>query len=180
VIDRSALPMGPGGMRDPATWRALGKQIRARAGEDPHIVFEYTGAETFGASVYLARTGGTVVTCGSSSGYEHQYDNRYLWMRLKRIVGSHGANYQEAWEVNRLFGLGLLTPTLSRVYPLDQVGEATRAVQRNEHVGKVGVLCLAPEPGLGVTDPARRAEVGEDRLRLFREAGRPLVPAAVG
>ena len=92
VVDRSTLPAGPAGMRDPATWRALGQRIRATAGEDPHIVFEYTGAETFGASVYLARTAGTVVTCGSSSGYEHQYDNRYLWMRLKRIIGSHGAN----------------------------------------------------------------------------------------
>ncbi len=180
VVDRSTLPMGPEGMRDPATWRALGKRIRGMTGEDPHIVFEYTGAETFGASVYLARTAGTVVTCGSSSGYEHQYDNRYLWMRLKRIIGSHGANYQEAWEVNRLLRLGRLTPTLSRVYPLDQVGEATRTVQRNEHLGKVGVLCLAPEPGLGVSDPVRRAEIGEDRLRLFREAGRPLVPAPIG
>ena len=133
--------------------------------EDPHIVFEYIGSETFGASVYLARTGGAVVTCGSSSGYQHAYDNRYLWMRLKRIVGSHGANYQEAWEVNRLIGLGRINPTLSSVYPLDEVGEATRAVQLNQHVGKVGVLCLAPKPGLGVEDPARR---DEDRLALFR------------
>jgi len=164
VVNRAALPAG---IRDPATWRALGKQIRATAGEDPHIVFEYTGEETFGASVYLARTGGTVVTCGSSSGYEHRYDNRYLWMRLKRIVGSHGANYQEAWEVNRLIGLGRINPTLSSVYSLDEVGEATRAVQLNQHVGKVGVLCLAPKPGLGVEDPARR---DEDRLALFRTA----------
>jgi crotonyl-CoA reductase len=175
VIDRSELPPD---MRDQATWRALGKRIRATAGEDPHIVFEYTGAETFGASVYLTRTGGTVVTCGSSSGYEHTYDNRYLWMRLKRIVGSHGANYQEAWEVNRLMRLGLLVPTLSRTYPLDRIGEATRAVQLNEHVGKVGVLCLAPAPGLGVTDSLRRAEVGVERLGLFRAVDR--VPAVVG
>jgi len=178
VVNRAELPSAPGGMRDPAIWRALGKRIRATAGEDPHIVFEYTGEETFGASVYLARTGGTVVTCGSSSGYEHSYDNRYLWMRLKRILGSHGANYQEAWEVNRLLRLGRLVPTLSRVYPLDQVGEATRTVQRNEHVGKVGVLCLAPAPGLGISDLARRAEIGEDRLGLFRSADR--VPATVG
>jgi crotonyl-CoA reductase len=178
VVDRTDLPAG---MRDPASWRALGKRIRATAGEDPHIVFEYTGADTFGASVYLARTGGTVVTCGSSSGYEHHYDNRYLWMRLKRIVGSHGANYQEAWEVNRLVRLGRLAPTLSRVYPLDQVGEATRAVQLNQHVGKVGVLCLAPRPGLGVDDPVRRAEVGEGRLGLFRRAGAAEPPlVAVG
>jgi crotonyl-CoA reductase len=175
VIDRTQLPDG---MRDQRTWRALGKRIRGTAGEDPHIVFEYTGEDTFGASVYLARTGGTIVTCGSSSGYEHTYDNRYLWMRLKRIVGSHGANYQEAWEVNRLLRLGMIVPTLSRVYPLDQAGEATRTVQRNEHIGKVGVLCLAPAEGLGVDDPARRAEIGEERLGLFRAADR--VPAVVG
>ena len=118
-----------------------------------------------------------MVTCGSSSGYRHEYDNRYLWMRLKRIIGSHGANYQEAWEVNRLIQLGRLSPTLSRVYPLDQVGEATRAVQLNQHLGKVGVLCLAPRTGLGIDDPARRAEIGEDRLGLFRAAG---ALAAVG
>ena len=170
VVDRSELPPAADGMRDPATWRALGRKIRAMVREDPHIVFEYIGSETFGASVYLARTGGAVVTCGSSSGYQHAYDNRYLWMRLKRIVGSHGANYQEAWEVNRLIGLGRINPTLSSVYSLDEVGEATRAVQLNRHVGKVGVLCLAPKPGLGIEDQGRRSSVGEDRLELFQTA----------
>ena len=174
VVDRSTLAAGPAGLRDPAAWRELGARIRRLVGEDPHIVFEYTGEETFGASVYLARTGGTVVTCGSSSGYEHSYDNRYLWMRLKRIIGSHGANLQEASEVNRLVRLGRLMPTLSEVYPLEQTGEATRTVQHNRHVGKVGVLCLAPSEGLGVSDPARRAEIGEHRLRPFREARLPV------
>jgi crotonyl-CoA reductase len=170
VVDRTTLPMGPRGMRDPATWKELGIRIRKLVGEDPHIVFEYTGEETFGASVYLTRTGGSVITCGSSSGFEHTYDNRYLWMRLKRIIGSHGANYQEAWEVNRLVQLGRLMPTLSATYPLDSAGEATRMVQLNRHVGKVGVRCLAPSDGLGVTDPVTRAEIGESRLRPFRGA----------
>src|SRR5258707_12018955 len=49
-------------------------------------------------SVYVAKRGGTVVTCTSTSGYLHQYDNRYLWMHLKRIVGSHFANYRERSE----------------------------------------------------------------------------------
>jgi crotonyl-CoA reductase len=30
------------------------------------------------------------------------------------------------------------------------------------------VLCLAPEEGLGVTDPELRAKVGEDRINVFR------------
>ena len=139
-------------------------------GEDPHIVFEHSGRETFAASVYVARRSGTIVTCGSSTGYQHEYDNRHLWMKVKRIIGSHGANYQENWEMNRLVTLGMLVPTLSSVYPLSQVGEATRGVQRGRHVGKTAVLCLAPREGLGVQDPAARERVGEDRLRLFRAA----------
>ncbi|MGA3490401.1 crotonyl-CoA carboxylase/reductase [Micromonosporaceae bacterium DT55] len=179
VINRAELP---GGLGEQRAWWELGKRIRRMTGEDPHIVFEHTGAETFGASVYLARPGGTVVTCGSSSGYEHQYDNRYLWMRLKRIVGSHCANYQEAAELNRLLRLGRLVPTLSRVYPLGEVAEATRTVQLNQHLGKVSVLCLAPREQMGIDDPVTRAEVGEQRLRTFRTApaGRELVAVPAG
>ena len=150
-------------------WRALGSAIRKQVGEDPHVVFEHVGKQTFGASVFAVRRGGSVVTCGSSTGYAHEYDNRYLWMRVKRIIGSHGANYQESVESNRLLELGLVVPTLSRVYPFEQVGEATRAVQLNEHEGKVGVLCMAPQEGMGVEDPLLREQVGEQRLRLFRD-----------
>jgi len=164
VVNRENLD----GLSSVKGWRQLGEQIRRQAGEDPHIVFEHAGRETFAASVYVARRGGTVVTCGSSTGYQHEYDNRHLWMKVKRIVGSHGANYAESWEANRLVRLGMLAPTLSVVHPLTEVAEATRAVQLNQHTGKVGVLCLAAGEGLGVADPALRERVGEQRLRLFR------------
>ncbi len=149
--------------------RAVGAEIRRHLGEDPHIAFDYVGRRTFGASVYVVRTGGTVVTCGSSTGYQHEFDNRYLWMKLKRIVGSHGANAQEAWEANRLIDYGQIVPTLSKVFTLEEVGEAARAVQLNQHIGKIGVLCLAEQEGLGIEDHAKREAIGEDRLRLFRE-----------
>ena len=58
-------------------------------------------------------------------------------------------------------------PTLSKVYPLDQTGEAAYQVHHNLAEGKVGVLCLAPEEGLGVTDDAMRAE-HLDQITLFR------------
>ncbi|NED85992.1 zinc-binding dehydrogenase, partial [Streptomyces sp. SID11233] len=88
----------------------LGRAIRAAVGEDPHVVFDFIGQATFGISVFVVRRGGTVVTCGSSTGYQHQFDNRYLWMNLKRIVGSHAANLQEQWELNRLMRLGNISP----------------------------------------------------------------------
>jgi crotonyl-CoA reductase len=145
--------------QDPAEWKRFGARIRElTGGEDPDIVFEHPGRETFGASVFVAKRGGVIVTCASTSGYEHQYDNRYLWMSLKRIIGSHFANYREAWEANRLIDLGRIHPTLSKTFPLEQTGQATNEVHRNAHQGKVGVLCLAPTSGLGVRNAAKRAQ----------------------
>ncbi len=144
--------------QDPKEWKRFGQRIRElTGGDDPDIVFEHPGRETFGASVYVARRGGTIVTCASTSGYLHEYDNRHLWMNLKRIVGSHFANYREAWEANRLIARGMIHPTLSRVYRLTETGQAAFDVRGNTHQGKVGVLCLAPAEGLGVRDTERRA-----------------------
>ncbi|EFC82755.1 crotonyl-CoA carboxylase/reductase [Parafrankia sp. EUN1f] len=150
--------------------KRLGRVIRAALGEDPHIVFDYIGRATFGISVFSVRRGGTVITCGSATGYQHVFDNRYLWMNLKRIIGSHAANLAEQAETMRLVSLGQTIPALSTVYPLAEVGEAARLVQRNQQVGKVGVLGLAPREGLGVTDEAARARIGVERLTLFRQA----------
>jgi crotonyl-CoA reductase len=144
--------------QDPAEWKRFGERVRQlTGGDDPDIVFEHPGRETFGVSVYVAARGGTIVTCASTSGFMHEYDNRYLWMNLKRIIGSHFANYREAWEANRLIATRRIHPTLSKAYPLEQTGQAAYDVHRNLHQGKVGVLCLAPAEGLGVRTPRTRA-----------------------
>ncbi|WP_374103270.1 crotonyl-CoA carboxylase/reductase [Streptomyces sp. MK37H] len=144
--------------QNPREWKRFGKRIRElTGGEDVDIVFEHPGRETFGVSVYVTRKGGTIVTCASTTGYRHEYDNRYLWMSLKRIIGSHFANYREAWEANRLISKAKIHPTLSKVFPLSDTAAAVREVHRNLHQGKVGVLALSPEEGLGVDDPETRA-----------------------
>ncbi|MEV4147355.1 crotonyl-CoA carboxylase/reductase [Amycolatopsis sp. NPDC049691] len=156
--------------QDPKEWQRFGAKIRElTGGDDPDIVFEHPGRETFGASVYAARKGGTIVTCASTSGYLHQYDNRYLWMNLKRIIGSHFANYRESWEANRLIAKGLIHPTLSKTYALEETGQAALDVHRNAHQGKVGVLALAPQEGLGVRDEEKRAKHIEG-INAFRGA----------
>ncbi|WP_443073176.1 crotonyl-CoA carboxylase/reductase [Streptomyces sp. S465] len=173
VVDRSEIGLSDDPDPSPedtiAAGKRLGRIIRRETGSDPQIVFEHVGRATFGISVFVAGRGGTVVTCGSSTGYHHAYDNRYLWMRLKKVVGSHGANLDEAARTSRLLSQGGIVPTLSALYPLERAAEATRLVQNNEHVGKVGVLCLAPEPGLGVTAPEVRKRIGPERLNPLRE-----------
>lgn len=153
---------------DESEWRRFGKDVRSLVGEDPDIVFEHPGRSTMGASVFVAKRGGTIVTCAATSGYMIEYDNRHLWMKLKTIKGSHFANYREASDANRLVGKGMVQPVISATYPLDQVGEAAWQVHRNLHEGKIGVLCLAPEQGAGIDDPELRERVGVDRIELFR------------
>jgi crotonyl-CoA reductase len=170
VIDRRAEGYrfwNEDGEQDPSEWRRFGKKIREVAGTDPDIVFEHPGRSTMGASVFVAKRGGMIITCAATSGFMIEYDNRYLWMNLKTLKGCHFANYREAWDANRLVGEGRIFPTLSTVYPLVEVGEAAWQVHQNLVEGKVGVLCLAPEEGLGVTDPERR-EALLPQITLFR------------
>lgn len=173
IIDRKAEGFefwDEAGNPNVAEFRRMGKLIREMTGgEDPDIVFEHTGRDTFAASVFLAKRGGTIVTCASTSGYMHVYDNRYLWMNLKRILGSHFANYNEAWEANRLIAKGKIHPILSKCYRLEETGQAAYEVHHNLHVGKLGILCLAPREGLGIEDPQLRERVGEENLNRFRD-----------
>jgi len=157
--------------QDESEWRRLGADIRALVGADPDIVFEHPGRATMGASVFVARRGGTIVTCAATSGYMIEYDNRHLWMKLKTIRGTHFANYREAWAANQTLIDGRVVPPLSAVFALEDVGEATYEVMRNQHEGKIGVLCAAESEGLGVSDLVTRERLGE-RLTIFRRGDR--------
>ncbi len=155
--------------QDEKEWRRFGKDIRAvNHNEDVDIVFEHPGRSTMGASVFAAKRGGTIVTCAATSGYMVEFDNRHFWMKLKKLLSSHFANYAESWAANKLLCDGKIQPLLTDTYALDQVGEAALAVHHNEAEGKLGVLCLAPEAGQGISDPERRAEIGEDKITVFR------------
>lgn len=155
--------------QNPAEWRRFGKRIRELAGADPDIVFEHPGRQTMGASVFVCARGGTIITCAATTGFMLEYDNRYLWMNLKTLKGCHYANYREAWAANQLVCEGRIHPVLSAVFAFEDTGEAVAQVHANQHEGKLGVLVLAPEEGLGVTDPAMR-ERHLDKITLFRRS----------
>ena len=154
--------------QDESEWRRLGKDIRALVGENPEIVFEHPGRSTMGASVFVAKRAGTIVTCAATSGYMIEYDNRHLWMKLKTIKGSHFANYREAWSANQTIMDGKVVPPLSAVFALEQVGEAAYEVHHNRHEGKIAVLCAAERGGLGITNNELREQIGEKRFTIFR------------
>ena len=134
--------------------RGFGKAIWEAAGErvSPTIVFDHPGEATIPTSIFVASTGGMVVICAGTTGYNATLDLRYHWMRQKRFQGSHLSNDEQAAAVNQLIIDKKVDPCLSRTFTFDQIGEAHQLMHENRHpYGNMGALVNATEPGQGVS-----------------------------
>jgi crotonyl-CoA carboxylase/reductase len=160
VINRSQFacwgPPPPIGSADYAQYldkvKEFGRAVRQAAapGGEIDIVFEHPGRDTFSVSSFLVKRGGMVVFCAATSGYDLTLDARYVWMRQKRIQGSHFANLKQAAEANRLVMAGRIDPCLSELFTWDQLPEAHAKMLRNQHLpGNMAVLVHAARAGDG-------------------------------
>jgi crotonyl-CoA carboxylase/reductase len=143
--------------------RRFGKVVNELLDGPPDIVFEHVGKATFPTSVFVVKPFGKVVICGATSGYQLDFDVRYLWMRQKEILGSHFANAWEATKANELIEESKIRPVLWQTMGFDKVGEAHQLLRDNKHLGKIAILVGATEEGQGRTaegPAAIRAEVG--------------------
>lgn len=116
-------------------WEALGER---RA---PKIVVEHSGQDTIPTSIYLCDNAGMVVICGGTTGYNADVDLRYLWMRQKRLQGSHFANLQQCRAITELVSTGDIDPCLSRVGAFSDIGKMHQLMCENQQPpGNMAVL----------------------------------------
>ncbi len=131
--------------------RAFGKAIWDAVGErrNPRIVFEHPGEHTIPTSVFVCDTGGMVVICAGTTGYNAVADLRYLWMRQKRLQGSHFANDEQSYAFNQLVVDGKIDPCLAKTFRFDQIAECHQIMHENRAPeGKMVALVGAPKPGM--------------------------------
>jgi crotonyl-CoA carboxylase/reductase len=143
--------------------RRFSKRVKEILGEQPDIVFEHVGMATFPTSVFTVKPFGKVVICAGTTGYNLDFDVRYLWMRQKEIIGSHFANAYECLRANRLIEDSTVRPVLWRTLGFEGVPEAHQLMLDNKHLGKISILVGAEKEGLGKTAEgpgAIYAEVG--------------------
>ena len=143
--------------------RAFGKRVKEILGDAPDFVFEHVGQATFPTSVLVVKPFGKVVICGATSGYQLDFDVRYLWMRQKQIIGSHFANAYECMRANQLMAEGKIRPVLWQTMDFDGVPQAHQLLHENKHLGKIAILVGAENEDEGKTEEgpgAIRAEVG--------------------
>ena len=145
--------------------RAFAKRVKEILGDSPDIVFEHVGKATFPTSVFTVKPFGKVVICGATSGFNLDFDVRYLWMRQKEILGSHFANAWECTKANELIDDGLIRPVLWRTMAFDQVAEAHQLMHENKHARQD-------------LDPRRRDRggPGQDRRRARARSTRRSAP----
>jgi crotonyl-CoA carboxylase/reductase len=143
--------------------REFAKKVKGILGEPPDIVFEHVGKATFPTSVFTVKPFGKVIICGATSGYDLDFDVRYLWMKQKQIIGSHFANAYECMRANDLMAEGKVRPVLWKTMGFEGVPEAHQMLHENRHLGKIAILVGAENEtdGQEVDGPgAIRAEVG--------------------
>lgn len=126
-----------------AIWKILGEK------KNPRIVFEHPGQDTLATSLFVCDPGGMVVICAGTTGYSINGDLRYLWMRQKRLQGSHFANDNNAWCLNNLVAKGRVDPCLSRTFSFQDIPIAHQLMRENTHPsGNMACLIGAPHEGL--------------------------------
>ena len=136
--------------------REFGRAIwDVTGGVDVDFVFEHPGEQTFPVSCFVVKRGGMVVFCAGTTGYNLTFDARFVWMRQKRIQGSHFANLKQAAEANRLMVEGRLDPCMSEVFGWNDIPRAHMQMMANQHKpGNMAVLVQAKRPGLRSLDTA--------------------------
>jgi crotonyl-CoA carboxylase/reductase len=130
--------------------RAFGRAVWDIVGErrSPRVVIEHPGQDTIPTSMFVTAPGGMVVICAGTTGYNADVDLRYLWMRQKRLQGSHFANGEQARAFNDLVRERAVDPCLSQVFAFDELAACHQLMHDNRHAdGNMAIRIGATEAG---------------------------------
>ncbi|HWR37050.1 MAG TPA: zinc-binding dehydrogenase [Clostridia bacterium] len=111
------------------------KKITAKQGVD--VVLEHVGQATWMESMRSLRPGGTIVTCGATTGGDAIFDIRSLFSRQTSFLGSFMGNMGDFYEVMDHVFAGRLKPVFDRSFPLQQAAAAHEHLAKSNMFGKV-------------------------------------------
>jgi len=121
-------------------WRKLEKKLIYAIGDSRvDCVFEHIGRNVFSLSIFLLRRGGRLVTCAATSGYEAIIDIRFIWMEMKKIIGSHFCNSTEAEQALKLVNDGFIKKNYNTVISFDEIPNGIDSLFSRKSRGKIAV-----------------------------------------
>lgn len=115
------------------------KDLIGKQGVD--LVFEHTGAETWGTSVAVASRGGRIVSCGATTGRETVMDLRSLFAKQLTFFGSYMGRREHLWtllgHLQRNTTNPPFRPVIDRRFDLAEYPEAQVHLEAGAGFGKV-------------------------------------------
>ena len=121
-----------------------------KAGTQPGV--RASGETTIPTSIFVCETGGMVVVCAGTTGYNATVDLRYLWMRQKRFARLALRQHRAIQPDERTSCAACSIPCLSRAFTYEEIPVAHQLMYENKHPhGNMAVLVGATEFGQGAS-----------------------------
>ena len=111
------------------------RRITEKQGVD--IVVEHVGAATWEESMKSLKPGGTIVTCGATTGSNAAFDLRFLFARQLSFLGSYMGTMGELHDVLGHVFAGRVKPVIDRTFPLKDTRAAHEYMEKSLMFGKI-------------------------------------------
>ena len=158
--------------------RKFGKAIWAiTEKKDVDTVFEHPGEQTFPVSCFLVKRGGMVVFCAGTTGFNIAFDARFVWMRQKRIQGSHFANLKQASAANKFVVDRRIDPCMSECSLDADSGRSHEDVEERARARQHGGAGQCADHGFAHFEDVLHAARGHGERRPFHSGFAFVAPA---
>jgi NADPH:quinone reductase-like Zn-dependent oxidoreductase len=111
------------------------RRLTRRTGVD--VILDHIGADTWSKNIRSLKTGGRMVTCGVTSGYEVATDIRYIFFRKLSVLGSTMGSKGELLQIMKLVDRRKLRPVIDSTYTLGQIASAHKRIEGRKAFGKI-------------------------------------------
>jgi NADPH:quinone reductase-like Zn-dependent oxidoreductase len=111
------------------------RKITDKEGVD--IVVEHVGTATWEESMKSLKPGGTIVTCGATTGHNAPFDLRFLFSLQLNFLGSYMGTMGDLHDVLSHVFAGRVKPVVDRTFPLKEARAAHEYLEASQMFGKV-------------------------------------------
>lgn len=116
----------------------IAQEVRSiTKGEGVDVVVEHVGQATWEESVKSLKAGGTLVTCGATTGPSVGVDLRFLFSRQLSLFGSYMGTMSELHEVLGHVFAGRINPVIDHVFSLKDIRSAHQYMEKSQMFGKI-------------------------------------------
>jgi 2-desacetyl-2-hydroxyethyl bacteriochlorophyllide A dehydrogenase len=132
-----ARKLGAEAILDPAdpNWPSEVRKLTAKRGVD--LVIEHIGGTVLQQAFNCLARGGTIVTCGATTGREFPFDLWPFFVKQQRLIGSYGRNAADLKATLQWAAAGRLKPVIDSCLSLAETPRAYEFLRSRKVLGKL-------------------------------------------